>query len=105
MITALPLVLLAMELGFAVLSIVATVKVITKAGYSGWWILASFVPLLNFVMFLVFAFSKWPIERQLEAARRSGRQDFDNSGRYSWAPALGNPALGARDGRSWDYLG
>lgn len=60
---ALLLVLLLVGLSFGVLNIVAWVKIISKAGYSGWWVLAGFVPLLGFIMFLVFAFSDWPILR------------------------------------------
>lgn len=52
----------------AVLGIVAMVKILHKAGYSGWWALTMFVPLLNIVMFLVFAFADWPVVR---AARRA----------------------------------
>ncbi len=52
-----------------VLFLVAGIRVIRKAGYSGWWILVAFVPLLNTVMFLVFAFSTWPVERELAAWR------------------------------------
>lgn len=48
----------------AVVAIVAWVKIISKAGYSGWWVLIAFVPLANVVMFLVFAFSDWPALRQ-----------------------------------------
>ncbi|WP_303978082.1 hypothetical protein [Dongia mobilis] len=40
------------------------VKIIKKAGYSGWWILTFFVPLLNLIMLWVFAFSTWPVERR-----------------------------------------
>jgi Na+/melibiose symporter-like transporter len=40
------------------------VKIIKKAGYSGWWILSMFVPLLNVVMLWVFAFSTWPVEQR-----------------------------------------
>jgi uncharacterized membrane protein YhaH (DUF805 family) len=47
-------------LAVAVLMIVAWVKIISKAGYSGWWILIGLVPVVNLVMFLVFAFSRWP---------------------------------------------
>ena len=45
----------------AVVGIVAAVKVVTKAGYSGWWVLISFVPLVGIVFVLIFAFSKWPV--------------------------------------------
>ena len=54
------LVLVIIYVAVAVLMIVAWVKIISKAGYSGWWVLIGLVPVVNFVMFLVFAFSKWP---------------------------------------------
>jgi hypothetical protein len=57
-----------------VLSVIAWVKILNKAGYSGWWVLISLVPIVNFVMFLVFAFSDWPSQgrqgRELSPARR-----------------------------------
>ena len=56
----------------AVVGIIATVKIITKAGYSGWWVLIWFVPLLNLVFFLIFAFSDWPVLQRLRAPRNSG---------------------------------
>lgn len=43
-----------------VLMLIGSISIVRKAGYSGWWVLTSFVPLLNVVMFLVFAFSDWP---------------------------------------------
>ena len=55
-----------------VVTIVAWVKILSKAGYSGAWVLVGIVPLLNIVMFLVFAFSTWPIQHQLAAARGQG---------------------------------
>jgi hypothetical protein len=38
------------------------VRIVQKAGYSGWNILWMFVPVANLVMLFVFAFSRWPIE-------------------------------------------
>ena len=35
-------------------------KIVRKAGYSGWWALLYFVPLVNIAMLWVFAFSYWP---------------------------------------------
>lgn len=35
-------------------------RIIRRAGYSGWWVLAMFVPIVNVVMLWVFAFAKWP---------------------------------------------
>ncbi len=43
----------------------AYVRIVQKAGYSGWTVIWAFVPLVNVVMFFVFAFGTWPIERKL----------------------------------------
>ena len=48
-----------------VVMLVATAQILKKAGYSAWWVLVMFVPLVNIVMYLVFAFSEWPVRRQL----------------------------------------
>ena len=40
------------------------VKIIKKAGYSGWWVLVMLVPIVNFVMLWVFAFVRWPVEER-----------------------------------------
>ena len=47
--------------------LIAYVRIIQKAGYSGWWVLVGLVPILNLVMFLVFAFSRWPVLRERDA--------------------------------------
>jgi hypothetical protein len=60
----------------AVFSLVCQVKIITKAGYSGWYVLTGFVPILGFVMFLIFAFVKWPIQERLEAAERGTSRGY-----------------------------
>ena len=57
-------VLLVIYVAVAVVAITAWIKIISKAGYSGWWVLIAFVPIANVVMFLVFAFSDWPVLRQ-----------------------------------------
>jgi uncharacterized membrane protein YhaH (DUF805 family) len=36
------------------------VRILNKAGYSGWWSLLMLVPLVNIVMIWVFAFADWP---------------------------------------------
>ena len=51
-------------LAIVVVTLVAWFRILSQAGYSGWWTLIALVPLVNFVMFLVFAFSTWPIHRQ-----------------------------------------
>jgi hypothetical protein len=41
-----------------------------KAGYSFWMCLLMLVPLVNLIWLLIFAFSTWPIHRELEALRQ-----------------------------------
>jgi uncharacterized membrane protein YhaH (DUF805 family) len=36
------------------------VRILKKAGYSGWWSVLMVVPLVNIVMVWVFAFADWP---------------------------------------------
>ena len=49
----------------------AMVRIIQKAGYSGWNFLWYFVPVVNIVMFFYFAFAEWPvIQRVRELERR-----------------------------------
>jgi Na+/melibiose symporter-like transporter len=43
------------------------IKILQKAGYSGWWCLIVFVPLVNIIMFYVFAFANWPALRDRQA--------------------------------------
>lgn len=44
------------------------VRVIRKTGYSGWWVLALFVPFLNLVVMILAAVKEWPVERRLAEA-------------------------------------
>ncbi len=41
---------------------VPVVMIIRKAGYSGWWAILAFIPLVNIIMLWVFALSRWPVE-------------------------------------------
>ncbi|HEY4162541.1 MAG TPA: hypothetical protein VGM59_05710 [Dongiaceae bacterium] len=43
----------------------AEVRIVQKAGYSGWCFLWTLVPIANIVVFFIFAFRPWPIERRL----------------------------------------
>lgn len=42
-------------------------RIATKAGYSGALSLLMFIPLVNLVMLILFAFSEWPIQQRLRA--------------------------------------
>ncbi|HTW99772.1 MAG TPA: hypothetical protein VMD59_13400 [Acidimicrobiales bacterium] len=72
--------------------VVGWVKILQKAGYSGWWILLGLVPVVGLVMFLVFAFGKWPA---LEARRASAPVLPPYPGHspptsYEWQPGQGS---------------
>jgi hypothetical protein len=67
--------------------IVATVRILQKAGYSGWWALITIVPLVNVIMFLVFAFSDWP------ALRGPGGYGYPAGGAQQF-PSYGQPPYG-----------
>jgi uncharacterized membrane protein YhaH (DUF805 family) len=44
--------------------VVPYAMIIRKAGYSGWWVLVTFVPLVNLIMLWVFALARWPVEQR-----------------------------------------
>jgi len=44
-------------------------KIATKAGYPGVMSLWLLVPFANFIVIILFAFSEWPIEREVKALR------------------------------------
>jgi Protein of unknown function (DUF2510) len=56
-------------LAILVLGILAAVKVATKAGYSGWWVLITFIPLVGAVFVFIFAFSTWPVTKEVQMLR------------------------------------
>ncbi|GAC1503601.1 MAG: hypothetical protein NVS1B14_09060 [Vulcanimicrobiaceae bacterium] len=55
-----------------VLSLVVYWRIATKAGYAGALSLLMFVPFVNLVMLLIFAFSEWPLEKEIRTLRSSG---------------------------------
>ena len=63
---------LGLALILLVVVIVAAVKILPKAGYSAWFSLLLLIPLVNLVMVLVFAFSDWPVQKELRHYRQGG---------------------------------
>ncbi len=45
---------------FVAAAIWLPVRILHRAGYSGWWVLLNFVPVVNIVMVWVFSFQSWP---------------------------------------------
>jgi hypothetical protein len=46
------------------------VRIIRRTGYSGWWVLMALAPLGNVIALAYFAFTEWPIHRELAYLRR-----------------------------------
>lgn len=67
----LPFLSLALSLGFLALSIWMYVRIARRAGYSGWWSLTMFVPIVNIVVVWLFAFADWPTLRADARRRRT----------------------------------
>jgi len=83
-------ILLFVYLAIAVLSIVAAVKIVTKAGYSGWWVLIAFIPIVGSIFVLIFAFSTWPVTREVEMLKRQlGSGSYGGPGGYGGRPGSG----------------
>jgi hypothetical protein len=55
--------ILILLIGFLIV-VVPYVKIIQKAGYSGWWVIVGFIPLVNLIMLWVFALARWPVEER-----------------------------------------
>ncbi len=55
--------LLIMLVSFIVL-LVAWYKIFKKAGYPGWYTILMIIPIVNLIIFLVFAFSQWPVLKE-----------------------------------------
>jgi uncharacterized membrane protein YhaH (DUF805 family) len=43
-----------------VVNVVLMVRIVRRAGRSGWWVVLMTVPLVNIAMLWVFAFTRWP---------------------------------------------
>ena len=40
-------------------------KIFSKAGYSAWWCLTVYVPVVNIIVLFWFAFAEWPVLKRL----------------------------------------
>jgi len=72
--------ILLIYLAVLAITVIAGVKILTNAGYSGVWILIIFVPIVGFIMALVFAFSDWPVLQELRQLRASAGGSYGGYG-------------------------
>jgi hypothetical protein len=56
-----------------VFAIIIYWRIAMKAGYPGPYSLLMLIPLVNLIIIIMFAFTDWPIERELKALRAGGR--------------------------------
>ena len=47
-----------------ILYAIPAARILNKAGFSRWWTIPFFIPLLNLVPLWVFAFTRWPATGQ-----------------------------------------
>ncbi len=74
----------------ALVSVVFTVliyfMIFKRTGMNPWLSLLMLVPLANFVMLIILAFTEWPIQRELNALRaQAGGRTYPGAG-YAAAP-------------------
>ena len=82
-------------IAFWVVFLIAYIKIISGAGYSGWWVLIMFVPIVNIIMLLVFAYKEWPIQRELRELRGWANQIQRGGGQPGYGqPGSGQPGSG-----------
>jgi hypothetical protein len=48
-----------------VISVVALVRIVQRAGYTGWWVLIMIVPVANMLALWYFGFGPWPADARL----------------------------------------
>lgn len=94
-----PVALLVLLVFYAVViafTVYVYVRIVRKAGFSGWWVLTAFVPVVNLVMLVVFAFVEWPVERRAREAVRygGGYGQVGGSGRFGQAGGTGYGQVG-----------
>ena len=53
-------VILGLSAAMVIISAIALVRIVQRAGYSGWWILIIFVPIANVLALWYFGFGPWP---------------------------------------------
>jgi uncharacterized membrane protein YhaH (DUF805 family) len=46
-------------------------KILTKAGFSGWWSLIMLIPIIGILTLFYLAFAEWPIQRELNKLKNN----------------------------------
>lgn len=51
------------QLIFLIILLLLSTTILNKAGFSRWWVLCLFLPVVNILMIWAFAFIAWPAEK------------------------------------------
>lgn len=51
------------QLAFLIIILLLASSILNKAGFSRWWSLCLFLPVVNILMIWTFAFIAWPTEK------------------------------------------
>jgi hypothetical protein len=62
------LVLVGLFAASIVISVLALMRIVQRAGYNGWWVLIMFVPVANMLALWYFGFGPWPADARLARA-------------------------------------
>jgi hypothetical protein len=71
--------------GFSALGIAAGIAILRKAGYSPWWVVTGFIPIVNIVMVVAFAFADWPVLQERRRYHRLKTAEVVPDRRFSYA--------------------
>jgi hypothetical protein len=77
--------------GLSLLGVAAGVSILRKAGYSPWWVITGFIPLVNVVMVVAFAFADWPVLQQRRRDQRHSGADHPEHRQPAAAQITGDP--------------
>ena len=80
-------------LAFLAFSILCNYIVAKKAGYNPWLSLLMLVPIANFVVFLIFVFSEWPVLAENRALRAQLAGAGTGGGGYAPPPYPPGPSI------------
>lgn len=70
-------ILLIVEIVIVIFMVICAWKIVSKSGYHGALSLLMLVPLVNLIMIAVFAFSEWPVVKELKLLKSQvGRPPF-----------------------------
>jgi len=84
---------------FGIAMIAAYVRILQRAGYSGWMLLLAAIPVVNIVALFSFAFHPWPVEVELARLRAAGQQPGYAPYPYRQPPVTGGWDPHADDAR------